>query len=68
MSDREKTFTEALANLQKAVGEIGKQSTTLEESIRLFEIGMAEAEFCNSVLDEAMQKIEVYEKNGEYDA
>ncbi|MBQ6388280.1 MAG: exodeoxyribonuclease VII small subunit [Mogibacterium sp.] len=56
----DKTFTEALNNLQKAAAEIGKQATTLEESLRLFEEGMKEAEFCKEILDKADQHIEVY--------
>ena len=55
----DKTFTEALNNLQKAAAEIGKQATTLEESLRLFEEGMKEAEFRNEILDKADQHIEV---------
>ena len=63
----DKTFTEALGNLQNAAAEIGRQATTLEESLRLFEAGMKEAEFCKEILDKADQKISVYEK-GEEDA
>ena len=59
MSD--KTFTEALNNLQNAATEIGKQATTLEESLKLFENGMKEAEFCKEILDKADQHITVYE-------
>ena len=63
MSD--KSFTEALNNLQKAANEIGKQSTTLEESLNLFESGMKEAEYCKNILDRADQKIQIYEKKEE---
>lgn len=58
----EKTFTEALNNLQNAATEIGKQATTLEDSLRLFESGIKEAQFCKDILDNAEQKITVYEK------
>ena len=58
----EKTFTEALKNLQDAASEIGKQATTLEESLRLFDEGMKEAAYCKEILDSAEQKIEIYEK------
>lgn len=58
----EKTFTEALNNLQNAAAEIGKQATTLEDSLRLFENGMKEAEFCKEILDKADQHITIYEK------
>ena len=58
----EKTFTEALNNLQIAANEIGKQATSLEESLKLFENGIKEAEFCKDILDKADQHITIYEK------
>lgn len=61
----EKTFTQALNDLQKAASEIGRQATTLEDSLRLFEEGMKEAEFCKDILDKAEQKISVYGKETE---
>ena len=63
MSD--KTFTEALANLQNAAQDIGRQATTLEDSLKLFDEGMKEAEYCKEILDKAEQKIQLYE-NGEF--
>ena len=63
MSD--KTFTEALNNLQNAATEIGKQATTLEDSLKLFEMGMKEAAFCKEILDRADQNITVYEKGND---
>ena len=63
MSD--KTFTEALNNLQNAATDISKQATTLEDSLKLFDEGMKEAEYCKEILDKAAQKIEIYE-NGEF--
>lgn len=59
----DKTFTEALADLQNAASEIGKQATTLEDSLKLFEQGMKEAEFCRDILDKADQKITIYEED-----
>ena len=61
----DKTFTEALNNLQNAASEIGKQATTLEESLKLFENGIREAEFCKEILNNAEQHIQVYEKEME---
>lgn len=58
----EKSFTEAMNNLQNAAVEIGKQATSLEDSLKLFEEGMKEAEYCKNILDNAEQKISVYEK------
>ncbi len=64
----DKTFTQALSDLQNAASEIGRQATTLEDSLKLFEQGMKEAEFCKDILDKADQKISVYEQEEESDA
>ena len=64
----DKTFTQALNDLQNAASEIGRQATTLEDSLKLFEQGMKEAEFCKEILDKADQKITVYEQETEADA
>ncbi len=68
MKMAEKTFTESLDKLHKAASEIGKQTTSLEESLRLFDEGMKEAEFCKSILDSAAQKIQLYEDGEVKDA
>lgn len=60
----EKTFTESLQALQYAASEIGKQTTSLEESLRLFDAGMKEAKYCKEILDGAEQQILLFE-NGE---
>ena len=60
----DKTFTESFQALQNAASEIGKQATSLEDSLRLFDEGMKEAEYCREILDSAEQKIMLYE-NGE---
>lgn len=60
----DKTFTESLRDLQNAAAGIGRQATTLEDSLRLFDEGMKEAENCRKILDSAQQKIQLYE-NGE---
>lgn len=60
----EKTFTESMKKLQDAAAEIGRQTTSLEDSLRLFEEGMKEAAYCRDILDRAEQKIQIYE-NGE---
>lgn len=64
----EKTFTEALSDLQNAASKIGMQATTLEDSLKLFEQGMKEAEFCMEILDKADQKITVYQEGASEDA
>ena len=64
----EKTFTESMKKLQEAASEIGKQATTLEDSLKLFEEGMKEADYCREILDSAEQKIQIYEKEALRDA
>ncbi len=64
----DKTFTQALNDLQNAASEIGRQATTLEDSLKLFEQGMKEAEFCKEILDKADQTITVYEQEADADA
>jgi len=66
MSD--KTFTESLNTLKEAADQIGRPATSLEEALKLFDKGMEESEFLNSVLSSAEQKIEVYEKEKEKEA
>lgn len=65
MEDINKSFTSSLEKLQKAAGEITKQTTSLEDSIRLFEEGMKEAKFCEEILYSAEQKIELYREDDE---
>ena len=64
----EKTFTEALNSLQSAAAEIGRQATSLEDALKLFEDGMKDAEFCKSILDKADQQISVYTKEDDENA
>lgn len=64
----EKTFTESMKKLQEAAAEIGRQTTSLEDSLRLFEEGMKEAEYCRQILDSAEQKIQIYEEGSLKDA
>lgn len=61
----EKSFTESLKELQDAASKIGRQATTLEESLKLFDEGMKKAEYCKKILEGAEQRIKVYE-NGEF--
>lgn len=62
MSD--KSFTEALNNLQNTASEISKQATTLEDALKLFDEGMKDVEYCMNILEEADQKISVYTEEG----
>lgn len=59
------TFIQSLEKLRNAADEISKQTTSLEDSLKFFEIGMKEAEFCKKILKDAEQKIEVYNDKDE---
>lgn len=53
------TFEEALAELEKIVELLESEKLTLDESIKLFEQGMALSRFCEEILDRAQRRIEV---------
>lgn len=57
---KDRSFTEALNNLQNTASEISKQATTLEDALKLFDEGMKDAEYCMKILEEADQKISVF--------
>lgn len=57
------TFTNSLKKLQKNAEEIGRESTSLEDALKLFEQGIKEYEFCSEILENAEQKIEIYEED-----
>lgn len=65
MPEKEKTFLESLEILKNNANEIGKQSTSLEDSLKLFDKGMKEAKFCEDILNNAEQKIEIYRAENE---
>ncbi|HHW11651.1 MAG TPA: exodeoxyribonuclease VII small subunit [Firmicutes bacterium] len=55
----EKTFEEALARLEFIIDELEKGELNLDESLKLFEEGIALARHCNAKLDEAQGKVEL---------
>lgn len=55
----EKTFEEALARLEQIIEELENGELNLEESLKLFEEGIALARHCNLKLDEAQGKVEL---------
>ncbi|MDR2771446.1 MAG: exodeoxyribonuclease VII small subunit [Clostridiales Family XIII bacterium] len=56
------SFEEALAGLERSVEALKSEGTTLAGVVKSFEEGMAFYERCETVLNEAKQKIEVYGK------
>ena len=59
------TFMEAYQDLVDAANNITKHTTSIDESMKLFDQGMKDAELCNKMLDEAEQKIEVFNSDEE---
>ena len=56
----EKSVTETLAALEQAADRIGRQTTTLEEALTLFEAGMKDVAVLREIQDSTEQKIEIY--------
>lgn len=62
----EKTFEESIKELEKIVNDMDNNELPLEDSIKMFEEGMALSEHCYKILDKAEKKItKILEKNGE---
>lgn len=65
---KEKSFQESLRVLEQAAEQIGQPATSLEDSLKLFDQGIRESKYLNDILEEAEQKIEIYEAKEEGDA
>lgn len=62
MKKQNLTFEEALAGLEKAASDLSKSDVTLEETLKSFEQGIEYYTECNKILENAKQKITVYER------
>ncbi len=56
------TFEEALAGLEKSAEALRKPGTALEDAMKSFENGLAYYKKCQSILNDAKQKIEIYKR------
>ena len=68
MEENSITFEEALNELENIVRNIENDSVCLEDSLNMFNRGIALVQICNQKLDSAKHKIEIvkndyYEKN-----
>ena len=62
----EKTFEEAIVELEKIVNELECGNLSLDESMKKFEEGMITSKYCTEILDKAEKKIvSILDKNGE---
>lgn len=59
------SFEEALHRLDVAAEALKNNDTTLEDAIRHYEEGMSYYTSCKDILNEAKQKIEVFEDSTE---
>ncbi|MCL1982646.1 MAG: exodeoxyribonuclease VII small subunit [Clostridiales bacterium] len=60
MSNKELTFEEALAGLEKSAADLNKPDITLSEAIENFEKGIGYYDKCSEILNGAKQKISTY--------
>jgi len=65
MSETEKTFEEALSDLEKIVEELENGELTLEQSLERFQKGIELSKYCNKRLDEVERKISILIENEE---
>ncbi len=61
----EKKFEDAMKRLESIVENLEKGELSLEESLKVFEEGMALVHFCSNKLDEAEKKVSLLVKEGE---
>lgn len=69
MTDKKNlTFETALARLDEIVSAMENGQTMLDESLSLYEEGIALIQFCSRSLDDAEQKVKLLQKgeNGEF--
>ena len=53
------TFETAMARLEKIVSELESGRVSLDESLKLYEEGIALVRFCSNILDNAEKKIKI---------
>jgi exodeoxyribonuclease VII small subunit len=65
MAEKKKnmSFEEALAGLEKMAEILKKDGTTLEAAMESFEQGIEYYNYCSKLLNDAKQKIEVFERS-----
>lgn len=62
------TFEKALARLEEILVKLEGAEVSLDESLALFEEGVALSKQCNAMLDKAEQKVLMFEKGEEGEA
>ena len=59
MKKEEKSFEELMKNLEEITNKLEKESLSLDESVKLFEEGIAISKQCNSRLEDAEKRITI---------
>ena len=59
MQNKDINFEKAMERLEKITQELSREGITLEESLALYEEGVALARVCNKKLDETERKIKI---------
>ena len=69
MQIKDINFEKAMDRLEKITQELSREGITLEESLALYEEGVALARVCNKKLDETERKIKILQisEDGEID-
>lgn len=65
MEANEMTYEQAIAELRDIVRQLNEGKATLDDSIKLYNRGIELSKFCTSKLDEAEQKILLYNKDSD---
>lgn len=65
MNDKEMTFEVAIARLEEIVRMLEGGNAPLDQSLALFEEGVALVKLCNSRLDSAEQKVKILIDQGD---
>lgn len=65
MNEKEMTFEIAIARLEEIVRMLEGGNAPLDQSLALFEEGVALVKLCNSRLDSAEQKVKILTSNGD---
>ena len=69
MQNKDINFEKAMERLEQITQELSREGITLEESLALYEEGVALARVCNKKLDETERKIKILQisEDGEID-
>ena len=59
MAVKKQSFEQSLARLEEIVRKLEQGECGLDESLKLFEEGAKLADSCNSLLDQAEQKVDI---------